>query len=461
VVLPLYTGSTMADHHDFPLPLHPAEHAETRASIWDLEQEPTQLIAFWPGEAPTQTEVLAGLAAMHGDSLSPQDVDHEPPVLWSVAITLPGIEKPVILWSEPAQPVPPGEFEDPRAEQAQWVIGLQVLLDPDDPLSEFITLLKTVHGGLPESLGVLDTNTTHYHSRAQLQELVGGPVEPSAEILWTIHCIGDPRNNDGTGWLHTHGLQRCGRPELEMLDVPLSSGSAAGHMLNHIAQRVLEEFVPEPGEPFEVGTGMTVTFQPWQTIVAQPLDLRCGGKVDREGSSGEAHNGVRAVVCDSEPRGVFRKLWTWPETAIRQWESGQCVLYLTNRATKRQAAQAQLSWPEFATAFATCAALPRRVASQPNAAFVVKAGFEKNLPDSSDDDSAREHLWFEVQSIDGDRAHGELLNQPVAVDLNQGEIVSIARTQLSDWKVQMPQCLFGPQSIKAMWHAIDQLRSGT
>jgi hypothetical protein len=43
------------------------------------------------------------------------------------------------------------------------------------------------------------------------------------------------------GWVHTHGLSRFGRPELEIRNVPSLFTSAAGALLNEVADYMLND----------------------------------------------------------------------------------------------------------------------------------------------------------------------------------------------------------------------------
>ncbi len=56
------------------------------------------------------------------------------------------------------------------------------------------------------------------------------------------------------GWVHTHGLARYGRPELEIRKVPPLFATSAARMLNEIAEYLLESKRPMlPGHTMELG----------------------------------------------------------------------------------------------------------------------------------------------------------------------------------------------------------------
>ncbi|MCZ6850706.1 MAG: DUF4026 domain-containing protein, partial [Planctomycetota bacterium] len=224
---------------------------------WALpEPEPTTLIGLWPhAQPPRMTEVRAALRRFIGDDVT---VGDEPPaaddsVLWTAVFELPGLPHPVIIWSEPAKPLPPGELDDPQAEACKWVLGAETVLDGNDTLSSYTRLVRAVAGSFQDIPAILDVNCTRWHLRHDINRLfLCDEIEPPAEVLWIIHVVQKPAET-GTAWLHTHGLWRCGRPELELLQIPGECIGPTCELLSTIAELSLDEPLPEPGEPLEVG----------------------------------------------------------------------------------------------------------------------------------------------------------------------------------------------------------------
>ncbi len=61
-------------------------------------------------------------------------------------------------------------------------------------------------------------------------------LDPRREIV--VHLVTD---GPAKGWLHTHGLDAHGKPELEIRDVPLFLGSAGTGLLNDLADHLLND----------------------------------------------------------------------------------------------------------------------------------------------------------------------------------------------------------------------------
>ena len=422
---------------------------------WALaEPEPTTLIALWPhAQPPRMTEVQAALRRFIGDDVT---VGDEPPaaedsVLWTAVFELPALPCPVIIWSEPAKPLPPGELDDPQAEACKWVLGAETVLDGNDTLSSYTRLVRAVAGSFQDIPAILDVNCTRWHLRHDINRLfLCGDIEPPAEVLWIIHVVQKPAET-GTAWLHTHGLWRCGRPELELLQIPGECIGPACELLGAIAELSLDEPLPGPGEPLEVGRELAVTLQPWQEVVTHLKSDIPGSITSRQADADNPHQGIRAVICELKSQETRRATQLWPKDIVLKVQRHEAALYRSQRATDRQAARAQATWSKLIAAFSS---VPGR--TPPGWSFLIKAGFaDEDLKPTN-----REHLWFELLRVNGDRAEGRLINQPATVPrLNEGDAIWIDAAIVTDWRVCTPIGDFGPDEAAAMSQAIDELKS--
>jgi uncharacterized protein YegJ (DUF2314 family) len=151
---------------------------------------------------------------------------------------------------------------------------------------------------------------------------------------------------------------------------------------------------------------------------------------------------------------------TWPKSVVQAIEKDEAALYVTTRETHRQASRARATWPEFATAFASLRPILDAQQPKPNAnvrlaVFLVKSAFASALQTESD----REHLWVQVQRVEGDAAEGTLLNQPlIAAHLKQGMHTRVHRDNISGWQVLIDGRGFGPDALPQMWRAVDAVR---
>ena len=447
--------------------LHPPSDPASRFDLppgerWDeIEQEPTNLLVFWPyDEAPTVVEVIASLGRAPGERVE----DHEefddgcPDCTWCAAVRFAGRATPVMVWTQAAVGALPPEIASTISHQPRWVIGVESMLCVKDPLADFLRLIRMARSAAPETPAVLDVNTANWYPRGAMEKLARPDgIEPPVEVLWTIHAVvPDEASTDPAGptWLHTHGLWRCGLPELEMIEVPATYQSAACALINDVAALMLEQAAPpQPAQGVEIGLNLRVALVPWREAASCVGRGVPGGMGDRRDDPENAHIGARAVVCDAVPAGAFRKVWVWPREALDRLREDEAAVYRTQRATERQARLAQAGWSQLAMAFA--ALTPKRECCQARTVvFSVKVGFEAEC-----DPGNREHLWFDVRAFDGDAAIGELMNQPFRIKgLERGATLRLQRERVSDWIVFTPSGTFGPDDVEGLWHTVDALR---
>ncbi|MCZ6493255.1 MAG: DUF2314 domain-containing protein, partial [Planctomycetota bacterium] len=243
----------------------------------------------------------------------------------------------------------------------------------------------------------------------------------------------------------------CGRPELELLQIPGECIGPTCELLSTIAELSLDEPLPEPGEPLEVGRDLAVTLQPWQEVATQLKSDIPGSIAARQADADDPHQGIRAVICESKPRGTRRATRLWPKDIVLKVQRHEAALYRSQRATDRQAALAQATWSQLIAAFSS---VPGR--SPPGWSFVIKAGFAADDLEPTN----REHLWFDLLRVDGDRAEGRLINQPATVPrLNEGDAIWIDAAIVTDWRVCTPSGDFGPDEAAAMSQTIEELKS--
>ncbi len=94
-----------------------------------------------------------------------------------------------------------------------------------------------------------------------------------------IHSLTD---GPAKGWIHTHGLARHGKPELEIRMVPSMFFASAGRMLNEIGQYMLDSGRSiRPGDTMELG---------------RTLLLMLEGKADEEGGYDGSHYRVPVLT---------------------------------------------------------------------------------------------------------------------------------------------------------------------
>ncbi|MCA9284424.1 MAG: DUF4026 domain-containing protein [Phycisphaerales bacterium] len=425
-------------------------------------------MAMWPGaDAPTRTEVVAALRGAFGDGVEVVDEleSQTDDILWNAVIQIPTIASRIIVWAEAAKPVSETGLDDPALADCKWVVGAELVLSNDAPLRDFSNAIRLLAGLADDIPAVFDANTGQWHLRQSLElSFLAADAEPPDEVLWVIHAVtGGDRLGAETVWLYTAGLWRCGRPELEMLEVPRRHVESAVAMINAVAGIALEEPLPPAGRPFEIGSGLSVVLQPWREVVPYLERTAHGSMADRglqpDGEQTETPDnpmgGVRAVICGPQPVGAYKPIWTWPREAIERIEGDDGTLYQTRSATRRQHRLAQRMLPDFAVAIASLLHDGVDLESDAAPGFFAKVGFRAG----DGDDPDHEHLWFRLVQLDGPRMEGLLLNPPQLLkDMAPGERRWFDQEQVSWWHVAVGDTGFGPESTEAMTEAVDAYR---
>jgi uncharacterized protein YegJ (DUF2314 family) len=381
--------------------------------------EPTNLIALWPGDQPPDCAQFGRIV----DDVPSDD----PRVLWSHAVENDDTGV-AVLWAEPARAI--GEDLDVAARACPWVLGMETVLDDTDPLESLMRWMRLLMDRVPDSPGLIDVNTSTWHPRTELlPQLKGDALEAPADLLWITHVVQSPQHG---AWLHTHGLWRCGRPDLDMLDVPDTALGTAAELMSHAADLMLElQETPQPGQPFALGHNLQLMPHRWETIASARNTSAPGGTDHRRDA---AHCGPRLVLCETDhSKG---ELCPWPRQAVTATTQGDAALFMTRRATRRQTDLAQRTWSDFLSALG---------APVPQAQFLIKVALG-----GIDQDSIREHIWCRAQRADGERVHVELVNQPVTTGVDPSGPKVVVREDVTDWRVVTPTRTYAPETASAL-----------
>lgn len=444
----------MPDRSDFPLPISP-DSAHAHISAWPaVEAEPVNLISIMPGDSlPARDAVVAALSKAAGEEFT--IVDEPAPMAsaaWNVLIAGPALPAPLVVWAEPMRPLPDETVKFLKCEACRWAVGVETVLEPDEPHEHLQQIIRILGRALPHSPAILNVNTGGWHTRQELEETLMPAEMPAGPALtYMVHAIGPEQKDDADPprlWAYTDGLRTSGRIELEMHGIAPEDGRFATFLLNNIAEMVADSGLPEPGEAIEIGGGVFVRFMPWQDAARDVPQDWLGSMTNREDHAERKLEGARAAVCALDSL-------RWPEEAARAAARGEFALYKTLQATQREAKIARHTLDRFAHLF-RCVPAPRRKASPEQvAAFMVKAGFAVAKHAVDEDD--REHLWFEVVEIQNGRVRGTLLHEPSNVRLRAGDETWIDRNVISDWQIFTPRGQFGPTQHRAARETLAEL----
>lgn len=434
-----------------PIEIRGPEDPVDRDDAWRVRATPSTLIIFMPAAAPADRETPPdaataerALADGSGEAITILDRPDapDPDVAWSFVVDVANLDQPLIVWCEPAEPMPPEAPVPDAVRTCRWTIGVQTLIARENPPAHFGRVMATLAHGFADAAAILDVLSNRMHDRAALDDLFGaldeGALEPPAAAMWLIHCVPDEQQQ--RLWLFTDGLRRCGRPELEMLDVAAGDRDAAVRVMNRAAGWVLERGAPAPGSAIEIGPDLVVTLQRAGDVARYVSDDVPGSLNTRSGDE-LATITQRAAICGVEPIGEYRKIWAWPRDVVGAVAQGRVALYESPRETARRTQRARVRWPLFVRAMQS--------AGDGDVRGAVKVARPLDSQgDPGRDGVTREHTWVDVRAADATTA------TPADPDH-----ALVHASDISDWVINTPTAAYGPGQVSALRAAFDRERT--
>jgi hypothetical protein len=302
-------------------------------------------------------------------------------------------------------------------------------------LSSYHLQLKLIHAMLPDALAVIDDSSEKILSGRWVALAAESEVPPAPRYLYTAQAVS---GEEDCVWLHTHGLNRCGRPELEVLASTKDNYQEHYNVLETLANRILEdEEVPEFGSPYFLayvaeGMPLVVTLIDWEEAVELYEPDMLGGKRDRK----DGHDRDTCVVFvypsqESADKGEF-----YPLDIYDKFMKENPVFMISNEETDRMRAQAveRISY------------LFDAAADQDNH-ILVKIGLPVD-EEHKTQDNEREHIWFELLEVSGDRFQAKLTQEPYYIkDMHEGFVGEYGPEDVTDWLIYTPEGRISPDDV--------------
>jgi hypothetical protein len=263
----------------------------------------------------------------------------------------------------------------------------------------------------------------------RLRVVASWVAAPPATELYRIHAV-HPGREGGEWWLHTHGLQRIGLPDLEILRVPKSLVESAAELIRTFVRAHAGDAVPTRGRCDHLVQGGRIEWIPVPEAIPSLRAEDLGGLQDRGGSG--SHRGRRAAFV--EP-GLPRSRWRPPLPLLRGWEECDLVFGLPATEAARTAALARERWSVFARLFA---------AHGQDAGWRFHASVACATPGGG-----VEHLWWAVLEVEPRRVLGRLESRPAArIPLAPGDEAWHDLSRVSDWSIEGPLGAGGPDTVE-------------
>lgn len=305
----------------------------------------------------------------------------------------------------------------------------------DKYLDSYHLQLKVINSLLLEIIGVFDYSSEKILSGKWVNLTAKSNVPPAPRYIYTTQAVID---DDNIVWLHTHGLNRCGITELEILNSNKEMYNTHYSIIETLANRLIEmEDILEEKEPFYLArlseeVYLVVTLISWQEAVNNYDYDFLGGQTDRE----EGHNENTSVVyvyrsqddCDNEN---YEHLSIYDELL-----EGNPIYMLTTSETNRMKALATERVNYLKTAF-------KNSENQ----ILIKIGLTIDK-EYQTDTNTKEHIWFELKGFDDDKITAELTQEPYYVsNIHTGDIREYSIDNMTDWLIYTPKKRITPDEV--------------
>ena len=328
-------------------------------------------------------------------------------------------------------------FPDVDAEAIQAApYGLAVELEfGKSPLISYHLQLKLIYTLLPDVLAVMDDSSEKILSGRWITLAAQSMIPPAPRYLFTAQAVS---GEDNCVWLHTHGLNRCSLPELEVLNSNKETYQTHYNTLETLANRLLEaDRAPEYREPFFLAyvaqnIPLVVTLIPWEeAVTCYPPDM-LGGKNDRENGHNEDTCAIFVYPTQkSVEDGQYSSLAVYDELL-----QDNPIYMLSTSETKRMKALAAERMEFLFQAF-----------SNKSNHILIKLGLLMDEPYRTDSNDL-EHIWFEMTDLQDNRITAKLTQEPYYISaIHEGYVGVYGPEDITDWLIFTPERRLTPDDI--------------
>lgn len=316
-------------------------------------------------------------------------------------------------------------------------IGLTVAMTFGNSILDAYHLqLKILYAAVPDMVGVIDFCSEKILSSVWTKITSESPVPPSPDYIYSVQAISGEKNDV---WLHTHGLNRCGSIEVEILDSDAENYKNHFYILQTLAKRVISDntFINEE-EAFWIGRmnngeDLVVTWIDYNEALKMYDKDIIGGAKDRE----ESHNKDTGVAYIYLTEKDYEKKKYRHVSCVNEYISDNLLMMYTTEETLRMSILAMDRIKYFIDG----------IKNEENQG-IMKIGLEVDEEYKNEDDTFREHIWFHVKDIDGLKAKGVLTQEPYYIkDLKSGTEMELDLNHLTDWVLYTNKGQITPDSV--------------
>jgi len=298
-----------------------------------------------------------------------------------------------------------------------------------NPKKSYHLQLKLACAIVPDLIGVMDESAEKMLPAKWVKLTADSHVLPNPESLFTVQAV----TGEDKVWLHTHGLNRCGITELEILESDVQNYRNHYNLISTYAKYLIdkEDFNPRENSAY-IGclidyTPVVVTCKSWTEGILEYKKLDLGGIKDRE----EGHNSNTSIIFlyqseEDENNNVLSKVSVYDKL----WGENP-IFFMSNEETARMK---ELAMERFDYA--------KKAFENKENTILIKIG----LP--LEEEGKFEHIWFELLEIKGKKFKAKLTQEPYNVeDIHEGYEAWYTIENVTDWIIYTKEFAVNPDNI--------------
>lgn len=323
--------------------------------------------------------------------------------------------------------------EQDNLTNAQYCIA--IIMDLTEKYKEgFHLQLKLLNAAVPNLLAVIDESGEQIFSGKWVQLTAQSHVLPPPKMFFNIQAV---IGEDNKVWLHTHGLARCHKPELEILNADKKNSQAQYSVLEVLSYHFLDygSNIEQKSPIFLAHLTndilLVVTIVSWTEAVKKfPYDIT-GGILSRKHS----HNTNSYIIFVYPNEDCFASGDYYELSLYDDLLNDNPMYMISNEETNRMKHLA-LERISFI----------KKIAEKHPEYIHLKIGLKI---DTEENNENKEYLWFILKKIINDSIfEAELINEPYFIqDLHKGDINIYNTSQITDWEICAPTYKICPDDI--------------
>ncbi len=320
-------------------------------------------------------------------------------------------------------------------------VGLAVEMEfGEDALKSYHAQLKIICTLLADVLAVIDYSSEKILSGKWVSLAAASAVAPAPRYMYTVQAVA---GEDECVWLHSHGLNRCGLPEIEVLDSTKDTYDTHYNVLEITANRMLElEDALEQGEPLYVARvtqniPLMATLIDWKEAVSHYPEDMIGGAIDRK----EDHNENTCGLFVYPSYEAMEKRQYAPLSVYDDLLEENPLYMISNKETARMRQLALERIPYMLEA-----------GKNKDYTILIKIGLDVD-EEHREAMGPFEHIWFELMEASENTVTCKLTQEPYYVkNMHEGSIGTYPFDKITDWIIYTKERRITPDDVYLMEH---------